>query len=126
MIAFKFRDHDGHSLELLAFPEGHVPGPWRTGIGTGPFLGVDHTAIAVSDSARSARFFGSVFGFRTGGRTENRGSEQVDLDNVDGVHVSVTQLARGLPAPRMELSAVTRNQRRVLREEPSVPSGCIR
>jgi len=101
VTAFKFRDHDGHPLELLAFPEGHVPGPWRTGTGT--FLGVDHTAIAVSDSARSARFFGSVFGFSTGGRTENRGPEQADLDNVDGVHVSVTQLAQGLPAPRMEL-----------------------
>jgi len=103
VAAFKFRDHDGHPLELLAFPEGHVPAPWRTGNGPGSFLGVDHTAIAVSDAARSAKFFGSVFGFSTGGRTENRGPEQADLDNVDDVHVSVTQLARDLPAPRMEL-----------------------
>ena len=50
VTAFKFRDHDGHPLELLAFPEGHVPGPWRTGNGSGSFLGVDHTAIACSDS----------------------------------------------------------------------------
>jgi catechol 2,3-dioxygenase-like lactoylglutathione lyase family enzyme len=103
VTAFKFRDHDGHPLELLAFPAGHVPGPWRTGNGAGFFLGVDHTAIAVSDSARSARFFGSVFGFSTGGHTENRGPEQADLDNVDDVHVSVTRLAPDLPAPRMEL-----------------------
>jgi catechol 2,3-dioxygenase-like lactoylglutathione lyase family enzyme len=101
VTAFKFRDQDGHPLELLAFPAGAVPGPWRNG--SGSFLGVDHTAIAVSDSARSARFFGSVFGFRTGGRTENRGPEQADLDNVDDVHVSVTRLAPDLPAPRMEL-----------------------
>jgi catechol 2,3-dioxygenase-like lactoylglutathione lyase family enzyme len=101
LTAFKFRDHDGHPLELLAFPAGAVPGPWRNG--SGSFLGVDHTAIAVSDSARSARFFGSVFGFRTAGRTENRGPEQADLDNVDDVHVSVTRLAPDLPAPRMEL-----------------------
>ena len=26
VTAFKFRDHDGHPLELLAFPEGHAPG----------------------------------------------------------------------------------------------------
>ena len=103
VTAFKFRDHDGHPLELLAFPPGHVPGPWRVANGTGSFLGVDHTAIAVSDPAGSARFFGSVFGFGTGTRTENRGPEQADLDDVDDVHVSVTRLAPDLPAPRMEL-----------------------
>jgi catechol 2,3-dioxygenase-like lactoylglutathione lyase family enzyme len=103
VTAFKFRDHDGHPLELLAFPEGHVPGQWRTVNGTGAFLGVDHTAIAVSDPASSARFFGSVFGFSTGTRTENRGPGQADLDDVDDVHVGVTRLAPDLPAPRMEL-----------------------
>ena len=103
VMAFKFRDQDGHPLELLAFPEGDVPGSWRTGNGSGSFVGVDHTAIAVSDSARSARFFGSVFGFRAAGRTENRGPEQADLDDVDDVHVSVTRLSADLPAPRMEL-----------------------
>ena len=103
VTAFKFRDHDGHPLELLAFPEGRVPGEWRNANGTGPFLGVDHTAIAVSDSASSAEFFGSVFGFSVGARTENGGPEQADLDDVDEVQVSVTRLARDLPAPRMEL-----------------------
>jgi catechol 2,3-dioxygenase-like lactoylglutathione lyase family enzyme len=103
VTAFKFRDHDGHPLELLAFPEGHAPGQRRAVNGTGTFLGVDHTAIAVSDPARSGRFFRSVFGFSTGTRTENRGPEQADLDDVDDVHVSVTRLAPELPAPRMEL-----------------------
>jgi len=103
VTAFKFRDRDGHPLELLAFPEGHVPAAWRDANGTGPFLGVDHTAIAVSDTARSARFFGSVFGFGVGTRTENRGSEQADLDDVEDVHVSVTRLAPDLPAPGLEL-----------------------
>ena len=103
VTAFKFRDHDGHPLELLAFPEGQVPGPWRAVNGTGPFLGIDHTAIAISDPASSARFFGSVFGFSTGTRTENRGPEQADLDHVDDVHVSVTRLAPDLPTPRLEL-----------------------
>ena len=65
VTAFKFRDHDGHPLELLAFPPGHVPGPWRVANGTGSFLGVDHTAIAVSDPARQreilqARYSGSA------------------------------------------------------------------
>jgi catechol 2,3-dioxygenase-like lactoylglutathione lyase family enzyme len=103
VTAFKFRDHDGHPLELLAFPEGRATGEWRNADGAGPFLGIDHTAIAVSDSASSAEFFSSVFGFRVGNRTENRGPEQADLDDVDDVQVSVTRLAPDLPAPRLEL-----------------------
>jgi len=106
VTAFKFRDHDGHPLELLAFPQGRGPEAWRDADGNGSrpcFLGVDHTAIAVGDSARSTRFFGSVFGFGVGTRTENRGPEQAALDDVDDVRVSVTRLAPDLPAPRLEL-----------------------
>jgi hypothetical protein len=44
-----------------------------------------------------------VFGFSAGVRTENRGPEQAELDDVDDVQVSVTQLAGDLPPPRMEL-----------------------
>jgi catechol 2,3-dioxygenase-like lactoylglutathione lyase family enzyme len=101
--AFKFRDRDGHPLELLAFAEGLVPEEWLNGHGTGCFLGVDHTAIAVRDTARSTGFFTSVFGFSVGARTENRGPEQDDLDDVEDVDVSVTRLAPDLPAPRLEL-----------------------
>jgi catechol 2,3-dioxygenase-like lactoylglutathione lyase family enzyme len=103
VTAFKFRDHDGHPLELLAFAEGRAPGEWRDADGDAPFLGVDHTAIAVSDAASNTRFFSSVFGFAVGTRTENRGPEQDNLDDVDNVALSVTQLAPDLPAPRMEL-----------------------
>jgi catechol 2,3-dioxygenase-like lactoylglutathione lyase family enzyme len=103
VTAFKFRDHDGHPLELLAFAEGRVPGEWRNADGAAPFLGVDHTAIAVSNTVGSTRFFRSVFGFGVGTRTENRGPEQADLDDVEDVHVSVTRLAPDLPAPRLEL-----------------------
>jgi catechol 2,3-dioxygenase-like lactoylglutathione lyase family enzyme len=103
VTAFKFRDHDGHPLELLAFPEGCVPQEWRNADGAGSFLGVDHTAIAISDTASSTSFFRSVFGFSVGTHTENRGPEQADLDDVDGVRVSVTHLAPDLPAPRLEL-----------------------
>jgi catechol 2,3-dioxygenase-like lactoylglutathione lyase family enzyme len=103
VTAFKFRDHDGHPLELLAFPEERAAGEWRNAATAGPFVGIDHTAIAVSNSAASARFFRSVFGFSAGGRTENRGPEQDDLDDVAGVQVTVTHLAPDLPAPRLEL-----------------------
>jgi catechol 2,3-dioxygenase-like lactoylglutathione lyase family enzyme len=103
VTAFKFRDHDGHPLELLAFPAGHGPARWRDAGGAGCFAGIDHTAIAVSDSGRSTTFFGSVFGFSVGTRTENCGPEQAALDDVEDVCVSVTQVAPDLPAPRLEL-----------------------
>ncbi len=103
VTAFKFRDRDGHPLELIAFPEARIPAEWHSGGNAGLFLGVDHTAIGISDSAVSTRFFRSVFGFIAGARTENRGPEQAELDDVDNVQVSVTQLARDLPPPRMEL-----------------------
>jgi catechol 2,3-dioxygenase-like lactoylglutathione lyase family enzyme len=103
VMAFKFRDHDGHPLELIAFPEARGPSEWHNADNTGPFLGIDHTAIGISDSGISTRFFRSVFGFSVGPSTENRGPEQAELDDVDDVQVSITQLARDLPAPRMEL-----------------------
>ncbi|HTZ30222.1 MAG TPA: VOC family protein [Streptosporangiaceae bacterium] len=103
VTAFKFRDRDGHPLELLAFPEGRVPPAWRDASGAGPLLGIDHTAISVSHSAFSTEFFRSVFGFSAGALTENSGPEQDDLDDVAGVHVTVTRLAQDLPAPRLEL-----------------------
>ncbi|MEU6606415.1 VOC family protein [Streptomyces shenzhenensis] len=103
VTAFKFRDHDGHPLELLAFPEGQVPEEWRHAGGSGPFLGVDHTALAIGDTATSTRFFRSVFGFSVGAGTENRGPEQDALDDVDNVQVSVSRIAPDLPAPRLEL-----------------------
>ncbi|HEY6312179.1 MAG TPA: VOC family protein [Streptosporangiaceae bacterium] len=115
VTAFKFRDRDGHPLELLAFPEGRVPEAWRDASRT--FLGVDHTAIAVSHSARSAEFFGSVFGFSLGTRTENCGPDQAALDDVEDVCVSVTRLAPDLPAPRLELLRYRAGPRRPIPAE---------
>jgi catechol 2,3-dioxygenase-like lactoylglutathione lyase family enzyme len=103
VMAFKFRDHDGHPLELIAFPEAGGPLEWHNADSTRTFLGIDHTAIGISDSGISTTFFRSVFGFSAAPSTENRGHQQAELDDVDGVHVSVTQLAKDLPAPRMEL-----------------------
>ena len=115
VTAFKFRDRDGHPLELLAFPEGRVPAAWRDADGT--FPGVDHTAIAVSHSARSTEFYGSVFGFSVGIRTENCGPEQTALNDVEDVRVSVTQLAPDLPAPRLELLRYRAGTRRPIAAE---------
>src|SRR5262249_16528232 len=76
VTAFKFRDQDGHPLELLAFPDGRAPREWRDVNSVHPFLGIDHTAVAVSDPAAATRFLTSVFGLSLGAVTENHGSEQ--------------------------------------------------
>src|SRR6266702_1984985 len=47
--AFYFRDPDKHWLEILQFPEGKGDPKWHRGTDR-LFLGIDHTAIAVSDT----------------------------------------------------------------------------
>ena len=44
--AFKFRDPDGHPLELLWFPSGRGRAVWHQGESPAPFLGIDHSALA--------------------------------------------------------------------------------
>ena len=56
VTAFKFRDPDGHPLELLHFPPGVGDAVWRHGEGSGP-LGYDHSAIVVEDLERSLSFY---------------------------------------------------------------------
>jgi len=99
--AFKFRDPDGHPLELLAFPSGAVPPVWRDR--TGLFLGIDHTAITVADTERAVAFYAGL-GFRVVSRGLNRGPEQAHLDAVDDPVVEVTGLTPpGGAPPHLEL-----------------------
>ena len=81
--AYKFRDPDGHPLELLRFPEAARPQPWRgkSAIGGQIGLGIDHSAISVADVDASAAFYASL-GLEPGERTLNQGLEQQCLDNL--------------------------------------------
>jgi catechol 2,3-dioxygenase-like lactoylglutathione lyase family enzyme len=102
VAAFKFRDPDGHPLELLAFPPGRSPVPWRSRPEHELFLGIDHSAIAVSDSARSIAFY-QALGLRVAARSLNRGWEQARLDGLDHPEVEVTALAADTATPHLEL-----------------------
>jgi catechol 2,3-dioxygenase-like lactoylglutathione lyase family enzyme len=101
--AFKFRDPEGHPLELLAFPPGRAPPYWQEAGAQDPCLGIDHSAIVVADTARSLAFYRRL-GFRVAGRSLNHGVEQDRLDGVSGAVVEVTSLAPDpeLP-PHLEL-----------------------
>jgi catechol 2,3-dioxygenase-like lactoylglutathione lyase family enzyme len=101
--AFKFRDPEGHPLEFLAFPVGKVPAKWQSQNPNPLHLGIDHSAISVSDTAASIAFYKSL-GLSVGGRSLNQGIEQSRLDAILEVTVDVTSLV--LPneaAPHVEL-----------------------
>jgi catechol 2,3-dioxygenase-like lactoylglutathione lyase family enzyme len=102
VTAFKFQDPDGHPLELLAFPEHAVPPGWRDRSASGIFLGIDHSAISVRDTAISADFYESL-GFTVTAQTLNDGVEQANLDGLPNSQVEVTALSLAASTPHLEL-----------------------
>jgi len=88
--AFYFKDLDGHSLEVLQFPHGKGAAKWHAAGSL--FLGIDHTAIVVGDTAAGLAFYRDVLGMRVAGESENFGPEQERLNNVFGAHLRITSL----------------------------------
>ena len=98
--AFYFRDPDDHNLELIWFPRGKGAPRWQAR-GKSLFLGIDHTAIAVADTARSVAFYEGL-GLRVSGESENWGPEQEHLNAVFASRVRITAL-RASEGPGIEL-----------------------
>jgi catechol 2,3-dioxygenase-like lactoylglutathione lyase family enzyme len=99
--AYKFRDPDGHPLELLWFPKDKGNPRWQSPGGR-LFLGIDHTAITVADTDRSAQFW-SLLGLKVLGGSLNSGVTQEQLDNAFGAVVRVTGLRpEGTRGPGVE------------------------
>lgn len=101
VTAFKFRDPEGHPLELLEFPRSGVPEKWAAASPSGLFLGIDHTAVSVSDTAASISFYEEL-GFRKAFQSHNRGAEQAALDGLRRPDVDVTAML-GPSEPHIEL-----------------------
>ena len=89
--AFYFKDPDNHVLEILAFPPDKGDPRWHQP-STRLFLGIDHTAIVVSDTEASLRFYRDLLGFTVAGHSENYGAEQAHLNNVEDAHLRITGL----------------------------------
>jgi catechol 2,3-dioxygenase-like lactoylglutathione lyase family enzyme len=103
VTAFKFRDPDGHPLELIAFPPGIGDSVWQSMHGAGLTLGIDHSAISVGDVARSIRFY-QLLGLHGTARNVNRGIEQQRLDDLADVEVDVIAMQISSSAtPHLEL-----------------------
>lgn len=79
--AIKFRDPDGHNLELLWFPDGKGNPIWKNGT-QDLFLGIDHTAMTVRSTENSITFYRDLLGMTVAGGTLNMGPEQEHLDSL--------------------------------------------
>ena len=101
VIAYKFRDPDGHPLELSHFPDDR----WTRGrTAPGPFLGIDHTAIAVANLNLSVAFYSGKLGFELTARGVNTGPTQDTLDGLDGAEVEILVLSPpSSKGPHLEL-----------------------
>ncbi|MGO8740711.1 VOC family protein [Rhodoblastus sp.] len=109
--AFKFRDPEGHPLELLQFAHGAVPDFWGARFAAAPervFHGVDHSGLATRDADASTRFWRDL-GFVCARRGLNRGAEQARLDGyaeIAEAEVEIISLAAPAGArPGVELLA---------------------
>ena len=98
--AFYFKDPDEHPVEILEFPAGKGAAKWHKASDR-LFLGIDHTAIAVSDTESSLKFYRDVLGLRVSGESENYGTEQEHLNNVFGARLRITAL-RAASGPGIE------------------------
>jgi catechol 2,3-dioxygenase-like lactoylglutathione lyase family enzyme len=94
--AFYFKDPDGHNLEIIYFPPGKGDRRWQK-TSEKVFLGIDHTAIVVSDTAQSLKFYRDLLGLKLTGESMNYGIEQERLNNVAGarLHISGLRAAAG-------------------------------
>lgn len=94
--AFYFRDPGGNTLELIYFPSDKGNPRWQKPTEK-LFLGIDHTAIAISDTETSLQFYRDLLGLEVAGASENYGTEQEHLNNVEGARLRIT----GLKAPEV-------------------------
>src|SRR5215472_7057031 len=87
--AFYFRDPDQHNLEIIYFPPGKGDPRWQEKTDK-LFLGIDHTAIGISSTDASLKFYRNLLRLREVGESENFGTEQEHLNQIFGAHLHIT------------------------------------
>jgi catechol 2,3-dioxygenase-like lactoylglutathione lyase family enzyme len=89
--AFYFKDPDGHNLEIIYFPPDKGDPKWHKPTKR-LFLGIDHTAIVVANTATSLKFYQDLLGLKLAGESMNEGIEQAHLNNVEGARLRISGL----------------------------------
>lgn len=97
--AFYFHDPDDHVLEVIWFPSDKGNPRWQKSKEL--FAGIDHTAIVVADTEKALAFYRDVLGMKVVGESENYGTEQAHLNNVEGARLRITSL-RAAMGPGVE------------------------
>jgi catechol 2,3-dioxygenase-like lactoylglutathione lyase family enzyme len=100
IVAFYFKDVDGHALEILQFPPDKGAAKWHQPSDR-LFLGIDHTAIVVGDTDTSLKFYRDTLGLNVAGESENFGTEQEHLNSIFGARLRITAL-RAASGPGIE------------------------
>jgi catechol 2,3-dioxygenase-like lactoylglutathione lyase family enzyme len=99
--ALKFRDPEGHDLELIHFPPGKGSAYWHKPSNR-LFRGLDHTAMTVGSTEKGVAFYRDLLGFSVGGVTLNTGSTQAVLDNLFNDTCLVTPMLPPAAPPHIE------------------------
>ncbi len=102
VTAYKFRDPDGHPLELLV-PTGDAKDGIVTESKADNTATIDHTAMSVADTGHAIAFYQEILGLDIGGDQINTGIEQDRLDGLSGTRVRVVSLRARAPGPHLEL-----------------------
>jgi len=85
---------------VLWFPQDKGNAKWHTPTEK-LFLGIDHTAIVISNTEASLKFYRDRLGLEVAGESENYGPEQERLNNVFGARLHITAL-RAASGPGIE------------------------
>jgi catechol 2,3-dioxygenase-like lactoylglutathione lyase family enzyme len=96
VTAIKFRDPEGHPLELIRFPDAGDKWPGKG------LLGIDHSAIVTAGLAASHAFYAGL-GLICGAATLNGGPAQDALDGVEAACADVVPMLPGTDTPHVEL-----------------------
>ena len=89
--AFYFQDPDRHNIEVIYFPKGKGDPKWQKATDK-LFLGMDHSAIGISDTEKATAFYEDLVGLQTKGHSENYGTEQEHLNQVFGARLWISGL----------------------------------
>jgi catechol 2,3-dioxygenase-like lactoylglutathione lyase family enzyme len=89
--SFKFKDPDRHDLELIWFPPDKGQDKWHQKSDR-LFLGIDHSAIAISNTEQSLQFYRDLLGMQVEGSSLNWRETQARMDNLPGAEVRITAL----------------------------------
>lgn len=100
--AFKFKDPDRHDLELIWFPPDKGQDKWHQNTDR-LFLGIDHSAIAISNTEQSLQFYRDLLGMEVEGGSLNWRETQAIMDDLPGAEVRITALRPRLGGLGIEL-----------------------